>query len=301
MKWYVIQPFYRRWRDLDAALDGLGIPYIHPYHFRVVKSAKNSDAEAGIHAARVTDDYDLNIRPVPVVQMAFIYADDADLARLRTTAYEQGRVLCDRTTRLWRPLSVPTDQLQRFQRALSLNANYDIVEDRPDTFSKGEWVKVVGGDRYVGLEGVICRIKHNRHLIVRIEGLCAIATDYIPQAFVVKRGTPEYEASLASTPVFQLADLAFYLRVLVGQCREQSVGQAQVLTTIRILEDVRQLVSLSPSLATRFDLTIPQVDAILSTLHLAAATADPTDPSMPLTCHTALNLCEELKAHYALV
>ena len=47
-----------------------------------------------------------------------------------------------------------------------------------------------------GAEGHICRIRGNRRLVVSINGICAVATSYVPACFLqklpeaTKRGNP---------------------------------------------------------------------------------------------------------------
>ena len=48
-----------------------------------------------------------------------------------------------------------------------------------------EHVKVIDGT-FKGAEGYICRIKKNHRLIITVHGVCAVATSYIPQAFLKK-------------------------------------------------------------------------------------------------------------------
>lgn len=45
-----------------------------------------------------------------------------------------------------------------------------------------ERVRVIDG-KFKGAEGYICRIKKNSRLVVAIQGVCAVATSYIPQSF----------------------------------------------------------------------------------------------------------------------
>ncbi|MBO5276064.1 MAG: transcriptional regulator, partial [Alistipes sp.] len=50
-------------------------------------------------------------------------------------------------------------------------------------FELGTHVRVTGGP-FEGAEGYIHRIKGDRRLIVRIEGVVAVATAYIPNSFL---------------------------------------------------------------------------------------------------------------------
>ena len=55
----------------------------------------------------------------------------------------------------------------------------------PMEYNTGERVLVTDGP-FKGAEGCIHRIKGNRRLIVAIQGVCAVATAYIPQCFLRK-------------------------------------------------------------------------------------------------------------------
>lgn len=52
-------------------------------------------------------------------------------------------------------------------------------------FKQGEKVRVTDGP-FKGAEGWIKRVKGDKRLIVSIEGVCAVATTYIPQCFLRK-------------------------------------------------------------------------------------------------------------------
>ena len=52
-------------------------------------------------------------------------------------------------------------------------------------YSVGDKVRVTAGPLQ-GAEGHICRIKGNRRLVVTVDGVCAIATTYVPACFLEK-------------------------------------------------------------------------------------------------------------------
>ncbi len=58
-------------------------------------------------------------------------------------------------------------------------------------FHAGDRVRVIDGP-FKGAEGHIHRIRGNRRLIVSIDGVCAVATSYIPQCFLKKISSTEY-------------------------------------------------------------------------------------------------------------
>lgn len=56
-------------------------------------------------------------------------------------------------------------------------------------FRKGDYVQVTDGC-FKGLEGYVCRIKGDRRLVIEVQGVCAVATSYIPQCFLRKVQEP---------------------------------------------------------------------------------------------------------------
>lgn len=61
----------------------------------------------------------------------------------------------------------------------------EYFEDGAFNWKKGERVRVIDG-RFKGLEGEIKRINGDHRLIVSIDGVCVVATTYIPRCFLEK-------------------------------------------------------------------------------------------------------------------
>lgn len=84
------------------------------------------------------------------------------------------------------PLAIPEREMSIFMLVTSLGERgLEYVEADNTKFYQGERVKVIDG-KFKGAEGYICRIRKNSRLIVAVQGVCAIATSYIPQSFLVK-------------------------------------------------------------------------------------------------------------------
>ena len=108
-------------------------------------------------------------------------------------ALEQQQKFTDRVilyTRLdgWKklPIAIPECEMSIFMLVTSSGEKgLEYLGDTPVEYTAGEHVKVTDGP-FKGAEGYIRRIKGNRRLIVSIQGVCAVATTYIPQCFLQK-------------------------------------------------------------------------------------------------------------------
>ena len=95
------------------------------------------------------------------------------------------------TARLYRrhtygrqPIQIPLKQMQMFMMVTSGGREgLEFFEDGAFSWQKGERVRVIDG-KFKGLEGEIKRIKGDHRLVVAVEGVCAVATAYIPRCFL---------------------------------------------------------------------------------------------------------------------
>lgn len=84
------------------------------------------------------------------------------------------------------PLAIPEREMNLFMLVSSSGEKgIEYFGDDRIEFHTGERVRVIDGS-FKGAEGYIHRIKGNRRLIVSIQGVCAVATSYIPQCFLQK-------------------------------------------------------------------------------------------------------------------
>lgn len=107
---------------------------------------------------------------------------------LRFAKQAQGRAMLymQRDGFVLRPHAIPDEEMACFQLVVRTGeAGLTFLEGDPQRFQRGDRVRVTGGT-FAGAEGYICRIKSNRRLVVTIEGLCAVATTYIPQCHLEK-------------------------------------------------------------------------------------------------------------------
>ncbi|MDD2953499.1 MAG: UpxY family transcription antiterminator [Parabacteroides sp.] len=84
------------------------------------------------------------------------------------------------------PLIIPDREMNIFMLvASSGEQGMEYLGADTTRFCRGERVRVIDG-KFKGAEGYICRIKRNSRLVVAIQGVCAVATSYIPQCFIQK-------------------------------------------------------------------------------------------------------------------
>ena len=86
------------------------------------------------------------------------------------------------------PLAIPEREMNIFMLVTSSGEQgMEFFGEDDPKFHRGERVRVTDG-KFKGAEGIICRIKKNSRLVITLHGVCAVATTYIPQAFLQRIG-----------------------------------------------------------------------------------------------------------------
>lgn len=82
------------------------------------------------------------------------------------------------------PLTVGYKEMMNFINATSINNEHiKVVESEHCHYKNGDIVKIIDGD-FMGIEGRVARVSGQQRVIVEIQGLCLVATAYIPTAFL---------------------------------------------------------------------------------------------------------------------
>lgn len=179
-------------------------PHIEPEEWYVVRSTFNRGMKAyeflttnGFHAYIPLHEVEKPVNgrlkwvEVPLVpNMLFVFSqaeklkhfirEHKDLSFL-SLYYDHFSQTSQGTDRL---LTVPAVQMDNFIKATSVKSKHTIVVD-PATirYKSGDKVRIVEGD-FMGVVGKVARVGGQSRVIVTLDGVCSIATAYIPSAFL---------------------------------------------------------------------------------------------------------------------
>lgn len=149
LRWYAMRAFYNRAKPFEQALKKAGIDVFVP-------------PMPSLFFIRATARYIRELKRIYYDSLMF-YAEPgtSDPAAVKDREMEMFRLVC----------STPLEYLKFFD------------EDFLAKCKVGQKVRVTGGI-YKGAEGYIKRIKKDRRLLVRIEGVAVVATGFIPPAYL---------------------------------------------------------------------------------------------------------------------
>lgn len=191
--WFALRIFYNkvvecrnRFVEYNEVL--IGNEPAHPVHLPDGLEGGPMECYAPLYEERYTDNDGNQV----VVEKAFI----PSLFFLRCTrrqaeAFEvdlpfKARLYRNVRDEVYQPTRIPRKQMEMFIKVTSgSQEGLEYFDDTAFGWRKGVRVRVTGG-RFEGLEGEVKRIDGNKRLIVAIEGICAVATSYIPKCFLEK-------------------------------------------------------------------------------------------------------------------
>lgn len=82
------------------------------------------------------------------------------------------------------PLTIPYEEMMNFIRATSVdNEHIRLVSPEQCRYKSGDLVRVVEGD-FKGIIGKVARVQGQQCVVIEVEGLCLVATTYVPTGFV---------------------------------------------------------------------------------------------------------------------
>ena len=84
------------------------------------------------------------------------------------------------------PLTVGYWDMMNFIRLTSVdNEHICVVTPQQCHYKDGDWVQVVKGD-FEGVIGKVARVTGQQRVVVKLDGVCLVATAYVPSSFIEK-------------------------------------------------------------------------------------------------------------------
>lgn len=167
--WYPMRVTYGREVKVKQALDDLGIESFLPMHYELVDPGDGNKKRMLVPA---------------IHNLIFIHDSREDITLLKTTRreFQPLRYITKHYAEdsVHSILTVPDGQMQNFMRVASVQDDSVMFLDAGDYLNKvGRRVEITEG-YFAGVQGVVKRIKKNKHVVVQLEGLAAVAITYVP-------------------------------------------------------------------------------------------------------------------------
>jgi hypothetical protein len=168
--WYALKVFYNRVFEIEDFL-------------------RSGDIESYLPCETV-ERFSRGVKHVerrPVIPSLLFFRSTRDQAlSLRGSLRDRVLLYGDRASGLFLPSAIPDREMGVFMLVSSSGAaGLEYFDDSRVVYRTGDRVRVTGGI-FKGAEGYILRVKGNRRLVVSIQGVCAVATSYIPGCFLEK-------------------------------------------------------------------------------------------------------------------
>ncbi len=173
LEWFPMRVTYHRELKIKKYLDEINIENFIPMHYEVVK----------------TKDGQKRMLVPAIHNLIFIHTTQEVLTELKMTRkeFEPLRYMMNKSRSGDTPksiLRVPDKEMEDFIRVASSQDDSIMYLDYKDFIGKeGKRVRIEEGT-FAGVEGVIKRIKKNKHVVVQIEGVAAIAIAFVPSKYL---------------------------------------------------------------------------------------------------------------------
>ncbi|MBR4238085.1 MAG: UpxY family transcription antiterminator [Prevotella sp.] len=170
--WFPMRVTYNREMSVKRELDALGIENFVPMHYEL---RENNGARKRVL--------------VPAIHnLIFVRSTQDTLTELKNTRRELMplRYIVRHTLEDGRVeiIVVPDRQMENFMRVAGVETDDVMFLDCNEYICRvGRRVRIVQGP-FAGVEGVIKRIKNNKHVVVQVEGLAAVAITFVPPSLL---------------------------------------------------------------------------------------------------------------------
>lgn len=171
LQWFPMRVTYNRELKVKEHLDAINVESFIPLRYEFV--GKGNDKKRKL---------------VPAIHnLIFIRSTKQQLTYLKQSVKELEplrfivRTTLDGNSEI---LHIPDRQMENFLRVASVQDDSVMFLQPGDYINKvGRRVLITEGV-FAGVEGVIKRFKNNRHVVVQMEGLAAVAITYVPTNYI---------------------------------------------------------------------------------------------------------------------
>ena len=89
------------------------------------------------------------------------------------------------------PLTVAYQEMMNFIRLTSVdNEHICVVNPQQCHYKDGDLVQVIKGD-FEGVVGIVARVIGQQRVVIKLDGICLVATAYVPSSFIEKISSSE--------------------------------------------------------------------------------------------------------------
>lgn len=171
VRWYPMRVTYNQELKVKSNLDSLNIDNYVPMHFEIINESNKPRRKL-----------------VPAIHnLIFIHSTQNIITDLkqRNKNFEPLRYMMRRhIDGKSEIMHVPDIQMESFMRVASASDENVMFLECKDFMNKiGKKVEITAGI-FKGVRGVIKRIKKNKHVVVQIEGVAAVAISYVPPCYL---------------------------------------------------------------------------------------------------------------------
>ena len=168
-EWYVLRATYgREIKALETIRSLGGVAYVPLYRTREEKEGKIKKV----------------LKPF-VQQLVFLYSSKEEAYKFVNEVPELNYLTYDHfkvsQTGYNPPLTVTFERMSNFIRLTSIEDEHvEVLTNKHVVFKSDEMVRITDG-KFKGIVGKVARIDRNNRVVVTIEGVCMIATAFVPK------------------------------------------------------------------------------------------------------------------------
>lgn len=165
--WYAFKVFFNQEFKVEEELLEKGLEVFIPSETVKVKYGKTTKTK----------------RKAMIAGLLFCHASETQIKNLQKELFGRASIYKNIEGK---PAVIPNREMNIFKLVTTAGeSGLDFYPEGELDCKVGNRVRVIDGP-FKGAEGYIKRIKGNQRLIVSLEGICAVATSYIPRAFLEK-------------------------------------------------------------------------------------------------------------------